>query len=80
MVMGNSTFSFTETTDFDHNIGLSSIRKILIIELKRGCFKIVRDERNQAVGYIEDFSNYGTIIGNPYINAFVFGESFSEKV
>jgi hypothetical protein len=80
VVMGNSTFSITGTTDFDHENGLSSLRKILIIELKRGGFKIGRDERNQAVGYIEDFSNCGTIIGNPYINAFVVGESFSEKV
>lgn len=80
VVIGNSTFSITGTTDFDHENGLSSLRKILIIELKRGGFKIGRDERNQAVGYIEDFSNCGTIIGNPYINAFVVGESFSEKV
>lgn len=80
VVMGNSTFSITGTTDFDHDNGLSSLRKILIIELKRGGFKIGRNERNQAVGYIEDFSNCGTIIGNPYINAFVVGESFSEKV
>lgn len=80
VVMGNSTFSITGTTDFDHDNGLSSLRKILIIELKRGGFKIGREERNQAVGYIEDFSNCGTIIGHPYINAFVVGESFSEKV
>lgn len=80
VVMRNSTFSITGTTDFDHDNGLSSLRKILIIELKRGGFKIGREERNQAVGYIEDFSNCGTIIGNPYINAFVVGESFSEKV
>lgn len=80
VIMGNSTFSITGTTDFDHDNGLSSLRKILIIELKRGGFKIGRDERNQAVGYIEDFSNCGTLIGNPYINAFVVGESFSEKV
>lgn len=80
VVMGNSTFSITGTTDFDHDNGLSSLRKILIIELKRGGFKIGREERNQAVGYIEDFTSCGTIIGNPYINAFVVGESFSEKV
>ncbi|MBN7817350.1 ATP-binding protein [Algoriphagus pacificus] len=80
VVMGDSTFSITGTTDFDHDNGLSSLRKILIIELKRGGFKIGRDERNQAVGYIEDFSNCGTLIGNPYINAFVVGESYSEKV
>lgn len=80
VVMGNSTFSITGTTDFDHENGLSTINKILIIELKRGGFKLGRDERNQAVGYVEDFMNCGTIIGNPYINAYVVGESFSEKV
>lgn len=80
VVMGNSTFSITGTTDYDHENGLSSIKKILIIELKRGGFKIGREERNQAVGYVEDFMNCGTLIGNPYINAYVVGESFSEKV
>lgn len=80
VVMGNSTFSITGTTDFDHENGMSSIKKILIIELKRGGFKLGRDERNQAVGYVEDFGNCGTIIGNPYINAYVVGESYSEKV
>lgn len=80
VVMANSTFSITGTTDFDHENGLSAIKKILIIELKRGGFKLGREERNQAVGYVEDFMNCGTLIGNPYINAFVVGESFSEKV
>jgi hypothetical protein len=80
VVMGNSTFSITATTDFDHENGLSSIKRILIIELKRGGFKLGREERNQAVGYVEDFVNCGTLIGSPYINAYVVGESFSEKV
>lgn len=53
VVMGNSTFSITGTTDFDHENGLSAIKKILIIELKRGGFKLGREERNQAVGYVE---------------------------
>ncbi|MGI4751849.1 MAG: ATP-binding protein [Janthinobacterium lividum] len=80
VVMGNSTFSITGTTDFDHENGLSAVKKILIIELKRGGFKLGREERNQAVGYVEDFMNCGILIGNPYINAFVVGETFSEKV
>ncbi|WP_420583251.1 ATP-binding protein [Reichenbachiella sp.] len=80
VVMGESLLSITGTTDFDHDNGLSSIKKILIIELKRGGFKLGRGERNQAVGYVEDFMNCGTLIGNPYINAYVVGESFSEKV
>ncbi len=80
VVMGDSTFSITATTDFDYDNGLSAVKKILIIELKRGGFKLGRGERNQAVGYVEDFMNCGTLIGNPYINAYVVGESFSEKV
>tara|TARA_R110002050_G_scaffold84104_5_gene179684 strand:+ start:3042 stop:4973 length:1932 start_codon:yes stop_codon:yes gene_type:complete len=80
VVMGNSTFSITATTDFDHDNGLSSIKKVLIIELKRGGFKLGRNERNQAVGYVEDFMGCGTLIGSPYINAYVVGEAFSEKV
>ncbi|MEQ8910168.1 MAG: ATP-binding protein [Vicingaceae bacterium] len=80
VVMGNSTFSITATTDFDHDNGLSAVKKILIIELKRGGSKLGRNERNQAVGYVEDFMNCGTLIGNPYINAYVVGESFNKKV
>lgn len=80
VVMGNSTFSINCVNDFDTDTGISNIKKILIIELKRGGFKLGREERNQAVGYVEDFMNCGTIIGNPYINAFLVGESFSEKI
>ncbi|HEY5591780.1 MAG TPA: ATP-binding protein [Paludibacter sp.] len=77
VVIGDSTFSFTSTVTFDNEI--SSLNKILIIELKRGGYKIGRDERNQAVGYVEDIIGCGAIIGNPYINAFVVGETFSDK-
>jgi len=80
VVMGQSTFSITGTTDYDHQNGLSSIKKILIIELKRGGFKIGRHERSQALNYVEDFVGCGTLIGSPYINAFVVGESFKENV
>lgn len=80
VVMGQSLFSITSTTSFDSSTHMSTLNKILIIELKRGGFKIGRKERNQAVGYVEDFMNCGALIGNPYINAFVVGESFSEKI
>jgi hypothetical protein len=80
VVRGNSTFSITGTILFDNDNGLTSINRILIIELKRGGFKLTRDERNQAVGYVEDFMSCGTLIGTPYISAFVVGESFSEQI
>jgi hypothetical protein len=65
VVMGSSTFSITGTADFDNENGLSAIKKILIIELKRGGFKLGREERNQAVGYVEDL--YTNVASNAQI-------------
>lgn len=80
VVLNDSTASVTGTEHFDTESNLAILNKVLIIELKRGGFKLTREERNQAQGYVEDFMNCGNIIGNPYIEAFVVGESFSEKV
>lgn len=80
VVKGDSTFSITGTQKIDNESQLNTTDRILIIELKRGGFKLSRDERNQAVNYVEDFLSSGTIIGMPYINAFVVGETFSEKI
>ncbi|HAO08407.1 MAG TPA: ATP-binding protein, partial [Chryseobacterium sp.] len=80
VIMGDSTFSITGTLNFDNENGISSLNKVLIIELKKGGFKLTREERNQAVGYVEDFMSCGTLLDSPYINAFVVGDSFSEKV
>lgn len=80
VVLSNSTLSATATLEYDTENGLTTLNKILLIELKRGGFKLSRDERNQAVGYVEDFMTCGSLLGSPYISAFVVGESFSEKV
>ncbi|HTB52594.1 MAG TPA: ATP-binding protein [Ferruginibacter sp.] len=80
VVLADSTLSVTGTENFDNESNLSTVNKILLIELKRGGFKLTRDERNQATGYVEDFMTCGSLIGNPYIEAFVVGKEFSEKV
>ena len=80
VVLNDATASVTGTEVFDNDSGLSTVNKVLIIELKRGKFKLTRDERNQAQGYVEDFVNCGSLIGSPYIEAFVVGESFQEKI
>jgi len=64
VVLGNSTLSVTGTVGYDNKNEITSINKVLIIELKRGGFKLGRVERNQAVGYVEDFINCGTLIGH----------------
>ncbi len=80
VVLNDATASVTGTEVFDNDSGLSTVNKVLIVELKRGKFKLTRDERNQAQGYVEDFVNCGSLIGSPYIEAFVVGESFQEKI
>jgi hypothetical protein len=80
VVKGNSIFSVTGTEDFNNESELAELKKILIIELKRGGFEINREERDQAIGYTEDFSSCGSIIGSPYINTFVIGKTISNKM
>lgn len=80
VVKGDSTFSITGTQTFDNESKLNTTDKILIIELKRGGFVLSRTERDQAVGYVEDFMNCGTILGSPNIDAFIVGESFNGKI
>ena len=80
VVLPNSTISITGTESFDLDSSLSTVNRILLIELKKGGSKLSRDERNQATGYVEDFMNCGALIGNPHIEAFVIGAEFSEKV
>ncbi len=79
VVLPNSTFSVTGTETFDES-NISTINRILIIELKRGDFKHTREERNQAQNYVDDFIGCGALIGNPYIDAFVIGKTFAEKL
>lgn len=80
VLLNDSTASITGIETFDNESNLATVNKILVIELKRGGFKLSREERNQAQGYVEDFMNCGQLIGTPYIEAFVVGESFQEKV
>lgn len=80
VIKGDSTFSITGVQSIDTESSLNTTSKILIIELKRGGFVLGRSERDQAVGYVEDFMNCGALIGNPNIDAFIVGESFSGKI
>jgi hypothetical protein len=80
VVVGDSTFSITGTINFDSTTEISNVNKVLIIELKKGGFNLTSKERNQAVAYVEEFMNCGALIGNPFINAFVVGETSDDKL
>lgn len=74
----SSTFSLTGIEDFSSEI--SFVRKILLIELKRGGFHITREERNQAQGYVEDLARTSAVGAETEIVAFVVGASIDCSV
>jgi len=80
VVLADATLSLTGTETFDVETGLSTLSKVLIVEIKKGGFSLTRKERDQAVGYAEDFIGCGASIGNPYIYAFVVGDTYAEKL
>jgi signal transduction histidine kinase len=73
----HSTMAITGTEEFSAETDLSTINKILIIELKRGRFKITRKERNQAEGYTEDLL---ASFPNARINAYVVGDAIDDNL
>ena len=75
----NSTIGITGIEDMSTELGLATVRKLLLIELKKGAFRITRDERNQAQGYVEDLlrSNLGK---DCQITAYVVGDSIDDNL
>ena len=79
LCLPNSSLSVTGIEDADSESGLTCLRKILIIELKKGGYKIKREERNQAQGYVEDL--YSNNIGKQCdYTAFVVGDIVDSNI
>jgi hypothetical protein len=76
----NSTIGLTGIEEFSEEIEIVKVRQLLLIELKKGAFKITRDERNQAQGYIEDLLKSTLISGNYRVTGFVVGDKIAENV
>jgi hypothetical protein len=79
LVRPDSTISSVASENFDPETGLATLRTILLVELKKGGFKIGRKEMDQAGGYIEDILSSGHLAGTPYIHAFVIGHEIDPK-
>jgi hypothetical protein len=80
LLLSDATISAVAVDELDSATGLSKMRDILLIELKRGGFKIGRDEVNQASGYVEDLLGCGLLDGTPFIKAFVVGYECDSRV
>jgi hypothetical protein len=77
VLSNNSTLSVTGVENYSHESELVDISRVLIIELKRGAFKITREERNQASGYVEDLFTH---LNNISVTAYVVGDSVANGV
>ncbi len=75
----NSTIGITGIEDMSTELGMATVRKLLLIELKKGAFRITRNERNQTQGYVEDLlrSNIGK---DCQITAYVVGDSIDDNL
>ncbi len=78
-VVGESTYSITGLDNLDED-GISALRTILIIELKRGGSIIGRTERDQAFHYVEDILNSGLVAPTTEVRAYVVGDSIDKSV
>ncbi|MDC3189210.1 ATP-binding protein [Pseudoalteromonas elyakovii] len=58
---------------------LKKTQRVLLIELKKGGFQIGRDETDQAKRYVEDIWHAGVDSSQPYIKAYVVGDSICPK-
>lgn len=56
------------------------MQHVLLIELKKGGFKLTRNEVSQADGYVQDIAASGAISGAPYVSAWVVGQSIAAGV
>ncbi|MEG0895748.1 MAG: hypothetical protein RSE93_08515, partial [Oscillospiraceae bacterium] len=73
------SLSATCTEDYDRN-DIAFIDRILIIELKKGGFKIGRKEISQAEEYIDSIYKGNKLNSSPKIKAFVIGDSIDTAV
>ncbi|HYD48554.1 MAG TPA: ATP-binding protein [Terriglobales bacterium] len=79
LIQADFTLSAVATEEFDSG-GLTKLRDILLIELKKGGSCIGRDEVTQAEHYVEDLIGCGLLDGAPFIRAFVVGDEVDQRV
>lgn len=79
LVRGESSLLAVGTEDTDVETQIVTCRRVLLVELKKGGFRIGRGEMDQASGYIEDLLNCGHLTGTPFIHAFVVGHERDPK-
>ncbi len=73
LMLADSTISAVALEEFDSRNGLALIRRVLLLELKKGDSQIGRKELAQAEEYIDAIRNSGCITGHFFTHSFVIG-------
>lgn len=73
LMRGDSTLSAVALEEMDAPDGLVRIRKVLLLELKKGDSQIGRKDLNQAEEYIDAIRNSGHATGHFFTHSFVIG-------
>ncbi len=79
LMLADSTVSAVALEEMDP-IGLAQIRKVLLLELKKGNSQIGRKELNQAEEYVDEIRNCGHIRGPYFTHTFVVGSRVDSSV
>ena len=79
LMLAESTLSAVALEDADRD-GLAQIRRVLLLELKKGDSQIGRNEMGQAEAYADDIRNSGCIAGQFFIHSFVVGARIDQTV
>ena len=73
LLLADSTISAVALEEIDPRDGLARIRKVLLLELKKGDSQIGRKELGQAEEYIDAIRNSGCVTGHFFTHSFVIG-------
>ncbi len=73
LLQADSTVSAVALEEIDSRDGLARIRRVLLLELKKGDSQIGRKELGQAEEYIDAIRNSGCITGHFFTHSFVIG-------
>jgi len=77
----NTTWQMTGVESFDPmDTTVTRLHSVLVIELKKGGFKLTRAEVNQADGYVQDIFGSGAMSGTSVICAWVVGQAIAPGV
>lgn len=79
LMLAESTISAVALEEIDRG-GLTQIRKVVVIELKKGDSKIGRKELAQAEEYVDGIRHGGQIPGHYLIHSFVVGSRVDPSV